>query len=106
MSQNKELDNIEAAIDEMVDFVEPTVKKNTKSSPGEPAMKQVIVRTTDAEHARWKAAADALGVSVAEFMRDACSTAASRELDCSHPPQFRKEYPWSARCTKCGKRLR
>lgn len=106
MSQDEEFDNIEAAVDEIIDSVEPTVKKNTKSSPGEPAMKQVIVRTTDVEHIRWKAAADVLGVSLAEFMRDACSKAAARELDCTHPAQFRKEYPWSAKCTKCGKKLR
>ena len=106
MNQDNEIGNIEAAIEDIIDTVEPTVKKNTKATPGEPAMKQVIVRTTDAEHARWKQAADVLNVSLAEFMRDACSKAASRELDCAHPAQFRKEYPWSSTCTKCGKRLR
>lgn len=106
MSNSEELDNIEAAMDKVAESLELTRKPNTGSSAGEPAMKQVIVRATESDQDRWKAAAEKQGVSMAEFVRRVCNEAASLELDCPHPIQFRKSYPWSERCTKCNARLR
>lgn len=106
MSNNEEFDNIEAAMDKVAETLEPTRKPNTGSTPGEPAMKQVIVRATEHDQDRWKQAAEKQGVSMAEFVRRVCNEAASEELDCKHPIQYRKSYPWSERCTRCNTRLR
>ena len=106
MSNPDEFDNIEAAMDKVAETLEPTRKTNTGSSPGEPAMKQVIVRATESDQDKWKRAAEKQGVSMAEFVRRVCNEAASDELDCKHPAQYRKSYPWSERCTKCNTRLR
>lgn len=99
-------DNIEAAMDKLAETLEPTRRTNTGSTPGSPALKQVLVRATDEDHQRWKDAADKQHVSVAEFVRQACNAAASKELDCSHPPEYRVVYPWSEKCKKCNKSMR
>jgi len=101
-----EEDNIEAAMDKLAETLEPTRKSNTGSQPGEPAQKQVLIRATDYDHQRWKDAAAKRGVSIAEFVRQACNDESSRELDCTHPMQYRVSYPWSERCKRCGTRLR
>ena len=106
MSNNEEIDNIEAAIDKLAETLEPTRKSNTGSTPGDPAMKQVIVRATEFDQERWKAAAEKQGVSLAEFVRRVCNQATALELDCLHPAEFRKSYPWSESCTRCNARLR
>lgn len=106
MNNQEHDDNIEAAMDKVAETLEPTRKPNTGSAPGEPAMKQVIVRATEHDQERWKQAAERQGVSMAEFVRRVCNEAAAIEIDCPHPMQFRKSYPWSERCTKCNARLR
>ena len=106
MSNHEDFDNIEAAMEKVAETLEPTRRSNTGSTPGEPAMKQVIVRATEHDQDRWKQAAEKQGVSMAEFVRRVCNEAASEELDCKHPIQYRKSYPWSERCTKCNTKLR
>lgn len=106
MNENEDVDNIAAAMDKVAESMDLTRKPNTGSTPGEPAMKQVIVRATEHDQERWKQAAEKQGVSMAEFVRRVCNEAAAEELDCPHPIQFRKSYPWSERCTKCNTRLR
>jgi predicted DNA binding CopG/RHH family protein len=106
MSNNENLDNIEAAMDKLAETLEPTRKPNTGSTPGDPAMKQVIIRATESDQERWKTAAEKQGLSLAEFVRRVCNDASARELDCPHPVHMRKVYPWSERCTACNKRLR
>lgn len=106
MNDHDEVDNIEAAMEKVAESLIPTRKPNTGSTPGDPAMKQVIVRTTESDQERWKHAAEKQGVSMAEFIRRVCNDAAALELDCHHPIQFRKSYPWSERCTKCNTKLR
>lgn len=106
MSNNEEIDNIEAAMDKLAETLEPTRKPSTGSTPGEPAMKQVIIRATEFDQDRWKTAAEKQGLSLAEFVRRVCNEATTLELDCAHPLQFRKTYPWSERCTKCNARIR
>lgn len=103
---SNEEDNIEAAMEKLAETLEPTRKTNTGSTPGEPAMKQVIVRATEYDHDRWKLTAERQGVSLAEFVRRLCNEAAAYEIDCPHPIEFRQSYPWSERCTKCNVRLR
>lgn len=97
-------DNIQAAVDDVMDVTELTRKANTGSKPGLPANKQVLIRATDEDHERWKSAAAELGVSLAEFVRDVCNKAAGT-TGCQHLPQDRKVYPWMQKCMKCGKRF-
>lgn len=80
--------------------------KNTGSDPGEPASRQVLIRASVADHERWKEAAQSQGVSLSEFIRDCLNAKATELLDCSHPLNQRRWYPWSEMCLACGQRLR
>lgn len=87
-------------------FNHPLTKKaNTEAVPGAPADKQVIVRVTEEMRDYWKAAAEASGISLSEFIRDLVQEAAAQVLDCAHPREMLRTYPWSTVCLKCGQRL-
>lgn len=73
--------------------------------PGNPATKQVLCRTTPEEAERWRLAAEKRGLTQSEFLRSVCNAAAAETLDCSHPMEFRRSYPWSSFCDRCGVRL-
>jgi predicted HicB family RNase H-like nuclease len=103
---NEQEDNIEAAMAKVAENLTLTRKANTGSVPGEPAQKQVMVRASDIDHARWKRAAEKSGTSMAEFIRDAVNVAAKNALECEHPVEMRKSYPWSEFCLKCNSRIR
>jgi predicted HicB family RNase H-like nuclease len=103
---NEQDDNIEAAMAKVAENLTLTRKANTGSTPGEPAQKQVMVRASETDHVRWKEAAEKLGVSMAEFIRDAVNAAAKNALECDHPVEMRKSYPWSEFCLKCSNRIR
>ena len=75
-------------------------------SSNDPQQAQVIIRTTPEERDRWKLAAEAQGKSFSEFARDLLSAVASEILDCQHPLNERRYYPWAEFCNKCGNRLR
>ena len=95
-------DNLEIAMNDVAENIEPTRKRNTGSKTGDPAAKQVLLRASDNDHARWKEAADRKGVSMAEFIRDAVNAATSSLLDCSHPSGMKRFYPWATTCLQCG----
>jgi activator of 2-hydroxyglutaryl-CoA dehydratase len=97
-------DNIEAAMAKVAETIKPTRRANTGADEGSTASKQVLIRTTDEDHARWKMAADVEGITLSEFLRKSANSAASDILDCKHPAEFVKWYPWQMRCTKCGAR--
>lgn len=99
-------DNLEVAMNHVADHVDPTVTANTGSEPGAPAVAQVLVRTTHAERERWKQAAEAKGLSLSEFVRAVVGEATVNILDCSHPLNQRRWYPWAEFCVECGQRLR
>jgi len=103
---NEQEDNIEAAMAKVAENLTLTRKANTGSTPGEPAQKQVLVRASESDHAKWKEAAEKSGVSMAEFIRDAVNAAAKSSLECEHPVELRKNYPWSEFCLKCNSRIR
>lgn len=98
-------DNIEAAMEKVAENMTMGRRSNTGSKPGEPAQKQVIIRTSEKNHERWKQAAELEGVSLAEFIRALADAEATRLLECTHPEQFVVRYPWLIKCKKCGERL-
>ena len=102
---NNDQDNIEAAMEKVAQNVSMGRRSNTGSKPGEPAQKQVIIRTSEKSHDRWKKAAEIEGVSLAEFIRALADAESARLLECTHPVEFVVRYPWLVKCKKCGERL-
>lgn len=99
-------DNIEAAMDAVADSLVPTRKSNTGAKKGEQAQNQVLYRATAEDHERLKMAAQHMGISMAEFIRSAVNEKVADTLDCKHPENMRKTYPWNEKCLKCGATLR
>lgn len=99
-------DNLDAAMNKVLETLEPTRPHNTNTADGETTQRQVLIRATERDHDRWKEAAAKQGISTSEFIRNSCNAAAADMLDCKHLPEFRKIYPWSDVCLKCGTRLR
>jgi hypothetical protein len=66
---------------------------------------QILVRVSEEEREEWKRAAEADGVSVSEMIRSTVGAYVKTVLYCTHPSEFRRTYPWSAFCDKCGERL-
>ena len=98
-------DNLEEAMEAVAADLKPTRRRSTGAAPGE-GSNQVLIRTSPESHQRWKDAATKTGVSMAEFVRSAADLAAKELLDCPHPPESRRWYPWAETCMKCGKTLR
>lgn len=95
-----EQDAVNAALEETT----LGIASPTGAEPGEGTV-QVLVRVPAASRDRWKAAAEARGVTLSEFVRSFCDDAASALLDCQHPPALRSVLPWAEICKACGKRL-
>ena len=77
-----------------------TRKTNTNTKPGEPALAQVIIRTTPENRDRWKTLADLKGTSLSEIARQLLDDLADKTLNCKHPSL--RTYPWSTHCRNCG----
>lgn len=99
-------DNLAAAMNKVLETMEPTRPHHTNTNDGETTQRQVLLRATERDHDRWKQSAAIQGISTSEFIRTSCNVAAAAVLDCLHPAQFRKTYPWSDFCLKCNTRLR
>lgn len=80
-------------------------KRTTGATPGD-GTNQVLIRAAAESHERWKQAAHKQGVSMAEFIRAAADKAAAETLDCNHPADQRRWYPWAEVCMRCGTQLR
>jgi len=98
------VDNLEQAMYDIAESMDHSI--STKISGDTPADKQVLVRTTDDDRERWKQAAQARGLSLAEFLRNTINEKVVEILDCAHPLDMRKSYPWSEFCLRCNRRLR
>lgn len=97
-------DNLKMAMDKEV---ETTLSDMTVSKSGDDiADKQVLIRATQTDKDRWKAAADSKGLSVSEWIRSVLNEGAKHALDCSHPINRRRYYPWAEFCLECEQRLR
>jgi uncharacterized protein (DUF1778 family) len=68
--------------------------------------KSFLVRLTEEEHERIRRASEHHGVSMQDWFRNNALKSAAEVLDCQHPIEFRKVYPWSDTCMRCGLRLR
>lgn len=98
-------DNLKAAINKAAETISPTVSSINKEDDG-PADKQVLIRTTESERERWKVAAESLNITLSQFIRETLNKRATELLECSHPVEFRRWYPWAEFCLKCNTRLR
>ncbi len=100
----KEVDNVEAAMDKVAETLDHTISSKISDDDG-PADKQILIRSTQRDHERWKLAAEREGKSLSAFVRDIVNITVTEILDCSHPDEYRQTYPWSDTCLKCGTRL-
>ena len=100
---SEEVDNLEAAMADVAESI-PMTRKSSAGKDGEPAAKQVLLRASELDHKRWKEAADKRGVSMSEFIRDAVNAAAKGLLECPHPSNMKRFYPWATTCLQCGEK--
>ena len=98
-------DNLDAAMTKVAESIKPTRKATTGGGDGQPVQKQVLIRASEADHERWRDAAEKNGMSMSEFIRVAANDAAARVAECQHPIDRRKTYPWASFCLECNKRL-
>jgi hypothetical protein len=107
MSNNPEHSNIRAAMDKVAESIEPTIATSNIDEEG-PADKQVLIRTNEAERERWKSAAEKEAMTLSAWIRKALNESASNVLDCPHPIDLIRFYPWAGGkkvCTRCRQRL-
>lgn len=106
-SDNKEesTNNLRAAMLSTVRDEKDMVVRPIEKQDSGPADKQVLIRTTEEERARWKSAATLSGKNLSSWIRDSLNEQASILLDCQHPPALVRFYPWATICTNCGQRL-
>jgi predicted HicB family RNase H-like nuclease len=99
-------DNIEAATNHEAQHLDHTITPNTGTEPGNPATTQVLIRCTPHDRDRWKQAAENRGLTLSDFIRQCLNAEAANTLDCNHPLNQRRYYPWAEFCLECGLRLR
>lgn len=96
--------NIEAALDkEMAQGMHISTELSPESGPAD---KTVLIRLTDYDRERWKQTAEKVGKTMSQMIRDSVNTFVIETIDCSHPTNMRRYYPWSEFCLKCETRLR
>ena len=99
----KNTDNLEQAMNAVADVMEHTI--STRLEGDTPADKQVLIRATDIDRERWKNAAQKEGKSLAQFLRDTINEKVVEILECSHPAERRRIYPWAEFCLRCNQRI-
>ena len=100
-------DNLKAAMDKETETTLKDMAVSTTASDGDgPADKQVLIRATEADKERWKRAAEVKGLTMSDFIRGTLNDAAAGTLDCNHPINQRRYYPWAEFCLACNVRLR
>jgi len=105
--EQQEIGNLRAAMDKVAETLEPTISPGPNNDDG-PADKQVLIRTNDAERDRWKDAAAKDQLSLSAWIRKSLNQSASDVLDCPHPMEMIRFYPWAGGkkvCTRCRQRL-
>lgn len=97
--------NIQAVVDKLAETLDTTISAGISEDDG-PAVAQIIVRANPSDRERWKAAANREGKSLAQFIRDVINDKVTDILDCSHPTNMRRYYPWAEFCLRCNARLK
>lgn len=94
-------------MNKVAETIEPTISPSIPGDGG-PADKQVLIRTNESERERWKQAADTEQMTLSAWIRKALNESASSVLDCPHPIELIRFYPWAGGkkvCTRCRQRL-
>lgn len=105
INTNLQVTNIGPAMDKVAESMDMTIAPIEKEDDG-PADKQVLIRTTDQERERWKQASSQEHLTLSAWIRTVLNAEAKRLLECEHPINMVRFYPWSKMCTKCGQRLK
>lgn len=96
--------NLGAAMKKIAESTNLTVSPMDKSEEG-PAGTSVLIRTTEENRERWRKAAEISGQTMSSWIRDLLNARATELLECQHPLNMMKLYPWAKICTKCNTRL-
>lgn len=100
-----EENNIQSVVDKFAETMDTTISSGISEDDG-PAVAQIIVRANPSDRERWKLAANREGKSLAQFIRDVVNDKVTDILDCSHPINMRRYYPWAEFCLRCNARIR
>jgi hypothetical protein len=105
MIDEPEVDNLVSAIAREAESNDKAVSNEISPEDG-PAGKNILIRLTEKDRERWKEAAEKMGLTVSQMIRDTVNAKVQDVIDCSHPISQRRYYPWSEFCLACGTRLR
>lgn len=97
--------NLGAAISKVSETTDLNVAPIQKNEDG-PAGTSVLIRTTEQTREMWRKAAEATGLSMSAWIRDVLNARAIELLECQHPMNMMKIYPWAKICTRCNMRLK
>jgi predicted DNA-binding protein len=98
-----EENNIASALDKAI---ESDIAVSSEVSSDGTADKQILIRIPEKDRERWKQASETKGVPMSQFIRDVVNKEVEGVLDCRHPVNRRRYYPWAEFCLECGTRLR
>lgn len=98
-------DNLRAAMAAVIRDESDMSISPFQNPDGGPADKQVLIRTTQYERDRWKDAAALDQKNLSSWIREHLNNQANILLDCQHPMNETKFYPWATICMKCNTRL-
>lgn len=98
-------DNLGSAMQKIVDTTGLSVSPIEKTDEG-PAGTSVLIRTTEENRERWRKAAEMSGQTMSSWIRDILNARSTELLECQHPMNMMKIYPWAKICTKCNTRLK
>lgn len=104
MNKDPEISNLVAAIDREA-HGDMSISAEVSPEDG-PADKNILVRLTNKDRERWKEASEKVGLTMSQMIRDTVNEKVTEIIDCSHPTNMRRYYPWSEFCLKCGTRIR
>jgi len=102
---SEEESNIVAAMNKVAEDIDPRVSRDVAAGENSLADRQVLIRTNDTERDRWKQAATHEQLTLSAWIRNVLNAEAKRILECDHPMNMMRFYPWAKICTKCGQRL-
>lgn len=103
MEKNKK---IRDAVNKVMDEDKDLSISNPATSNGETVDKQVLIRASEHDRNRWKMSAEKSGMTLSAWIRNSLNDDAVKALDCSHPLNFRRFYPWAEICLACKTRLK